>query len=143
MQDDTVKLLRECDAGVKMGISSIDDVLEHVTDEGLRKILLDSKQEHMKLEAETQEQLNAYSDEGKEPGAMAKMMSWVKTNMKLGGDNSDSQVANLITDGCNMGTKKLYEYLNDYPDAEDRAKKLVKNIIEAEEDLIKELRAYL
>lgn len=73
MQDDTVKLLRECNAGVKMGISSIDDVLEHVTDEGMCRILLDGKQEHMKLEAETQEQLNAYSDEGKEPGAMAKI----------------------------------------------------------------------
>lgn len=30
MEDDSVKLLRECNAGIKMGISSIDDVMNHV-----------------------------------------------------------------------------------------------------------------
>ena len=30
IEQDTIKLLRECDAGIKMGISSIDDVLDHV-----------------------------------------------------------------------------------------------------------------
>ena len=29
IQKDTVRLLRECDAGAKMGISSIDDVLQY------------------------------------------------------------------------------------------------------------------
>ena len=33
IEQDTVKLLRECDAGVKMGISSIDDVLKYVKSE--------------------------------------------------------------------------------------------------------------
>lgn len=28
IEKDTIKLLRECDAGVKMGVSSIDDVLK-------------------------------------------------------------------------------------------------------------------
>ena len=32
IEQDTIKLLRECDAGVKMGISSIDDVLDDVRD---------------------------------------------------------------------------------------------------------------
>ena len=30
IEQNTIKLLRECDAGVKMGISSIEDVLDHV-----------------------------------------------------------------------------------------------------------------
>ena len=30
IEQDTIKLLRECDAGVKMGIASIDDVLSRV-----------------------------------------------------------------------------------------------------------------
>ena len=29
VEQDTIKLLRECDAGVKMGISSIDEVLDN------------------------------------------------------------------------------------------------------------------
>ena len=32
IEQDTIKLLRECDAGIKMGVSSIDDVLDYVDD---------------------------------------------------------------------------------------------------------------
>ena len=40
MDDDSVKLLRECDAGIKMGISSIDEILEKVSDEKMKQILM-------------------------------------------------------------------------------------------------------
>ena len=32
VEQDTVRLLKECDAGVKMGISSIDDILDDMPD---------------------------------------------------------------------------------------------------------------
>ena len=143
MQDDTIKLLRECNAGIKMGVSSLDEVMEHVRDEKLRDLLAKSKETHTKLGNTTHEYLNEFHDEGKEPAMMAKMMSWVKTNVKLGGDDSDSMVADLITDGCNMGVKSLHSYLNQYQAADDKAKKIAKETIEAEEKLIKDLREYL
>lgn len=31
IEQDTIRLLRECDAGIKMGVSSIDEVLEYVS----------------------------------------------------------------------------------------------------------------
>ena len=40
MENDTVKLLRECDAGVKMGIKSIDDVSKYVKSNSLKKYLI-------------------------------------------------------------------------------------------------------
>ena len=46
VEQDTVKLLRECDAGVKMGISSIEDVIEYVSDEKLKALLTDCKKQH-------------------------------------------------------------------------------------------------
>ena len=39
IEQDTIKLLRECDAGVKMGVSAIDEVMDYVKDNDLRKIL--------------------------------------------------------------------------------------------------------
>ena len=36
IEQDTIKLLRECDAGIKMGVSSIDDVLPHTKSKDLR-----------------------------------------------------------------------------------------------------------
>lgn len=143
MQDDTIKLLRECNAGIKMGVSSLDEVMEHVRDEKLRDLLAKSKETHTKLGNTTHEYLNEYHDEGKEPAMMAKMMSWVKTNVKLGGDDSDSMVADLITDGCNMGVKSLHKYLNQYPAADEKIKKLARDVAKAEETLIADLRMYL
>ena len=40
IEQDTIKLLRECDAGVKMGIASIDDVLDYVSSEEFKKCLI-------------------------------------------------------------------------------------------------------
>lgn len=143
MEDDTIKLLRECNAGIKMGVSSLDEVMEHVTDEHLKKILSDSKQVHSRLGDRTHELLTEYHDDGKEPGAMAKLMSWIKTNVKLGDEDSDRVVADLITDGCNMGIKSLYRYLHQYRAADSKVKSLADEIIKEEEKLVKDIREYL
>ena len=74
---------------------------------------------------------------------MAKIMSWMKTNVKLTGDAPDRTVADLLTDGCNMGVKTLYRYLNQYPDADEKSKFLVRQITAEEEALAKYLRDYL
>ncbi|MDE6912650.1 MAG: hypothetical protein K2P35_03020 [Lachnospiraceae bacterium] len=143
MQDDTIKLLRECNAGIKMGVSTLDEVLEHVQDEKLKNLLAKSKETHTELGNMTHAYLNEYHDDGKEPAMMAKVMSWVKTNVKLGGDDSDSAAADLVTEGCNMGIKSLYQYLNQYPAADDKVKKLAKDVAKAEEKLVEDLRPYL
>ncbi|WP_024861152.1 hypothetical protein [Ruminococcus flavefaciens] len=143
VEQDTIKLLRECDAGVKMGISSIGDVLDYVSSHDLKRVLQDSSEEHDGLKADLQGLLGEYRDEGKEPAAMAKGMSWVKTNVKLKMNESDSTVADLITDGCNMGVKSLSRYLNKYQAADERSKDIAKRIIKAEDRLCTDVRAYL
>lgn len=143
MEDDTIKLLRECNAGIKMGVSSLDDVMEHVQSENLRNLLARSKETHTKLGNTTHEYLRDYHDNGKEPAAMAKMMSKIKSNMTMNEENADHKAADLITDGCNMGVKSLYKYLNQYPAAEEKVRKLAKDVADAEETLVKDLREYL
>jgi len=143
VEQDTVKLLRECDAGVKMGISSIGDVLDKVQDQTLRQLLTRCKQEHETLEREIREQLDRFQDDGKEPNPMAKGMSWVKTNMKMAMDASDATIAGLMTDGCNMGVKSLNMYLNQYAAADEVSKDITKRLIALEEKLTVDIRGYL
>ena len=71
IEQDTIKLLRECDAGVKMGVASIDDVLDRVHSEKLRQRLITCKAEHEKLKGEINGLLGQYHDEGKEPNPVA------------------------------------------------------------------------
>ncbi|MBO5944183.1 MAG: hypothetical protein J6Q50_02675 [Clostridia bacterium] len=143
IEQDTIKLLRECDAGIKMGISSIDDVLGYVKSERLKKDLEDNKDEHKKLDRDLQELLDQYHDDGKEPNPMAKGMSWLKTNMKLVVNESDNTIADLITEGCNMGVKSLNKYLNQYTAADEKSKDICKRLINLEEDLTIQMRQFL
>ena len=143
VEQDTIKLLRECDAGVKMGISSIDDVLDYVHAPHLKQLLSTCRQEHETLEHELQTLLDHYHDDGKEPNPMAKSMSWVKTNMKLAMKESDATIADLMTDGCNMGVKSLNKYLNQYKAADEYSKDITKRLIHLEERLAIDVRQYL
>lgn len=141
--NDTTKLLRECDAGAKMAVTSIDEILEHVRNQTLKDLLKESKQHHEDLGNKIHEQINLHHCEEKEPGLMAKGMSWMKTNMKISMDSRDSMIADLLTDGCDMGIKSLYGYLHEYHQADEEAKKLCNKLIAIEEELRKELQQYL
>lgn len=143
IEQDTIKLLRECDAGVKMGTSSIEDVLDNVKSKKLEKLLTDCKDEHKKLDNEIQKLLDKYHDDGKEPQVIAKGMSWMKTNMKLAMEESDATISDLMTDGCNMGVKSLNKYLNKYKGADEVSKDIAKRLINLEEKLTVDIREFL
>lgn len=143
IEKDTIKLLRECDAGIKMGVSSIEDVLPDVHSNELKKCLADCKDKHEVLADDIEELLDEYHDDGKDPNPIAQGMSWVKTNFKMATDKSDSTIADLMTDGCNMGVKSLARYLNQYEAADERSKRIAKRLIDLEADLVTDIRGYL
>ena len=143
VEQDTVKLLRECDAGIKMGISAIDEVMEYVTDRKLKDILIDSKGENEKLQNDLLKALADCGDDGKEPNPVAKGMSWLKTNVKLKADGSDSMIAELMIDGCNMGIKSLCRYMNQYQAADQRSKDIAMRLVRAEDKLTDDMRCFL
>lgn len=143
IEHDTVRLLRECDAGAKMGIDAINDVWDYVKNEEFLEKLDECRRQHLHIEGEINEQLARFKDEGKDPPFVAKEMSRMKCDMKLMMNKTDNTVADLITDGCNMGVKSLSKYLNEYEAADERSKELAKRLIRMEELLAKNIRCYL
>lgn len=143
IEKDTVRLLRECDAGIKMGVDSIEDVLPDIESDELEEKLTNSKNEHIELQKDLQELLDNYHDDGKDPNPIAKTMSWMKTSFKMATDKSDKTAADLMTDGCNMGIKSLAKYLNEYKAADEKSKDIAKKVINLEEKLVRDLREYL
>lgn len=143
IESDTIKLLRECDAGVEMGVSAMNDVMDYVKRDNLKQYLNKCKDEHTQLKDEIRTLLDQYHDDGKEPNPMAKGMSWMKTNVKLAVDESDRTIADLITDGCNMGVKTLNRYLNQYQAADEKSRSIAKKLIRLEEHLAEDIRHFL
>ena len=140
---DTIKLLKECDAGSKMAVSSIDDVLDNVKSNELLELLKETKKHHEKLGNDLHSMLNEHQADEKEPSMIAKGMSKMKTNVKIGMDHSDETIADLIVDGCDMGIKSLQRYLNKYPASDKSAKDIANRLISIEDELRRKLYAYL
>ncbi len=141
---DTIHLLQECDSGSKMAVASFNEVLDKIQDQKLKYLLEESKKHHEKLGNDLHALLLEHHSDDKEPNPMAKGMSWLKTNMKISmTDDSDKTIADLITDGCNMGVKSLHKYLNQYKDADTSAKAICSRLINIEETLREDLHAYL
>ena len=95
---DTVRLLRECDAGVRMGVDSIDGVLNHVKHRKLKDTLVQNRNEHIALQDEITRRLHLIGDKGKDPNPIALQMSHMKTKMKMEQTNqvSNNQMMEII-----------------------------------------------
>lgn len=143
IRQDTISLLKECNSGIRMGISSLNDVMDKVKDQELKNILKNSRMEHEALGDQTHAILNRYEEDGKEPHPMARAMANIKTGTKLALEESDETVADLIYDGCDMGIKSLHRYLNQYPLAEEEVCEITGRIIDTEERLREGLWKYL
>lgn len=143
MNSDTVNLLQECNSGIKMGVASIENVLNKVENSDFRSLLDSSKEKHQEIGRETNRMLESFGDNGKEPNVMAKGMSRMKTEVKTAVMPGDATIADIITQGCDMGVKSLNRYLNEYAAASEPAKDITKRLINLEEQLTTDIAPYL
>lgn len=142
-EQDTVRLLQECDAGVKMGIASINEMMEYAHSVNLKRYLQDCRTSHEKLGREIHTLLSAYAKDGKKPNPVAKGMAHMKTSLKLALDGSDRTVASLASDGCHTGIKTLSRYLNEYRLANETSRDITRSLIDQEEKLAYNIRRFL
>ncbi len=142
-EQDTIKLLRECDSGVKMGIDAIEDVVEKVSNEEFRGYLIECRKKHQDLVDMINRELEKCNDDGKDPNPIVEAMSKMKTEFKTAIAGSDQRIADLMTDGCNMGVKSLSRYLNKYKAADEVSKDIAKKLIAQEENLAVNIRKFL
>ena len=126
-----------------MGVQSIEEVVEKIRSEDFRRVLVQSRKQHDELDRQIRGQLDRYQDAGKPPDAMAKGMSWIKTNAMMAMKPGDRTIADLMTDGCNMGVKSLHKYLNEYQAADETSKEIAKKLVDLEQKLAVDISAYL
>ena len=71
-------------------------------------------------------------------------MSWIKTNVmiEMSDRSTESLVADLITDGCNMVIKYLYRYQNEYSQAKHSSKDISRRLIDIEEQHLHDMQKY-
>lgn len=143
MQEDTRNLLMECNKGCKMGIESMDQLLEYAKDEKLRKVLEEFRNKHEKLEDRSSIMLNELGKDEQSPGVMAKAFSWFSTEMKMMIEDDSSQIAKILMNGCNMGIQSICKFQNEYKEASGESKALAKDLVKTEEELMEKMKEFL
>lgn len=143
MSNDTVKLLRECNAGCKSATNSMEQVLRYLDNEDLKILIDEYNDKHIKLGDECHQMLNELDEEEKDPNKMAKTFSWISTEVKLMVNDNSQKIAELMIDGCNLGIKSLSKYINQYKNASNESVDLAKRLIKIEQEFMNELLKYL
>lgn len=142
-EKETVKILQECDSGVKMSVDALNEASQRTQNPELKNLLNKSIDEHSGIGKEINTLLNEKNAQGKEPNVIAKTMSKMKIDTQMLVNSGDETTAKLMYDGCSMGIEKLSEYVNMYPNAEQSAKNTAEKLIKCEQRLADELRQYL
>jgi len=143
VSQDTVELLKECDAGCKMAIDSMEQISGFVTDDKLKTIITKYNNDHIKMEEDIHRMLNNIHAEGQEPSPIAKVSSWLQAEVKMMMKCDSKQAAHLLTDGCNMGVKSLNEYKNAYKAADDKSVAICERLCDIETSMVKDLQPFL
>ena len=143
MNEDTINLLNECNAGCKSGTNSMEQVQYYIENEKLKSIIDEYNDKHIKIGDECHQMLNLYHEEEKDPQVSAKAFSWISTKMKLMMNNDTHEIAEIMIDGCNMGIKSVSEYINKYKTASKESVDLAKKLVKVEQEFMNELLGYL
>ena len=143
VSQDTVELLKECDAGCKMAIDSMEQICKYVTDDQLKSLITKYNADHIKIEEDIHRMLNQMGEEEKSPNPIAKASSWVQSEVKMMMKGDTHQAASLLTDGCNMGIKSLCEYKNSYKAADDKSVNMCEKICNIERKMVEDLQKFL
>ena len=143
MNNDTILLLKECDSGLKMAISSLDEVLDVIKNQKFKEICITSKNKHQTFKNEGDHLFKAPHLKVKPPSLLAKSMSWLKMNFKIQMNEDDQTIASLLFEGCSMGIETLYKYLHQYENASSKIKEVTEKLIEIEKELSQNIQNYL
>lgn len=140
---DTIELLKECDAGCKMAIDSMEQISKYVTNDQLKSIIKKYNGAHIKMEEDIHRLLNNVGEEEKEPSPIAKASSWIQSEVKMMMNGDTKQAAHLLTDGCNMGVKSLCEYKNAYKAADEKSVAMCEKLCDLETRMATDLQEFL
>lgn len=143
MDKQTVELLKECNAGCKMAVNSMNRLKDFLTNAELEQTLAAYKEQHNKLEEESSKLLAELGECGQQPDKIASAFSWITTEVKMMVKDDSAQVAKILMDGCNMGIQSISECINKCPDASRDSISLAKKLVKCEEKLMEDMKKYL
>lgn len=143
MTENEIKLLRECNFGSKMALNTLRRVQDDAKSDDLQALIERTIASHESLGERLHELLGEVGEEAKEPNLMEHSSVVMSVGMKLMVENTDRKIADFLTDGTNMGIKKIKGYLNKLAGGDERVREVAERLLHVEQEFVEALGAYL
>ena len=133
--------LEEIYRGAKMGVETIDTVLNKVNDPKMKEELIREQHDFRKFEMKAMEELVKNNQEPKDLPAVQKMGAWMGIQMNTVVDSSPSHIADLMIQGNNMGIVGITKTKNRHTPC--RYDALADELVQMQQRHIEQLKPFL
>lgn len=143
MKKDDVELLEEIRKNTKMGLHALDLVSNKVYDDSLALQLARESFKYGELHDRARAQLLAQNRMPGTENKVGKLMQSASIQGNTLFNSSTSHLAEVMIRSSNMGLSSLWRAMNHNSQAEDQTVELAKELMDFEENNIKQLKKYL
>lgn len=140
---ENINALDEIHKGSCMGMDAIDFIKDKVEDSSLQKELDREYNEYKTIKKQIEDVYQKYDDDDPhKTTAMNKVMTWSSIEMKTMTDSSNSNIAELLLKGVNMGIIEGVKILNNKK-INNEVSKIVDSYVKMQEKNVENLKQYL
>lgn len=136
-------LLNDIYQNARMGIQSIPQLIEMTDDQKFREVLKDQMAEYQTIASTAEIMLAQRKEKPEEIGSMAKISSYLMTEMKTMADKSVSHMADMMIQGNTMGMTAIIRNMREHEDAEIGAISLAEKFLATAEHNVSEMKKFL
>ncbi len=127
----------------RMGLEGIAHLLKITHDEGFKTVLGAQYADYNAFVQEGADLLKQRGEEVPDVSAMAKVGSYLSTEINAALDRTTSQLAEMMVQGTTMGIVKLIRKRNALPHADEGAREFADRLVAYEEKCVEEMKDFL
>lgn len=140
---ENIEFLNYIYQNAQMGVVGIDDIINKITDEDFENVIKEQKDDYETICKETSAIFKKYGKEEKELPMMAKVGSYMMSEMKTLTDSSTNMLAKMMIEGSNKGIIEITEQLNNYSGDDEEIRTLANKLLKIEQKNLDNLKKFL
>ena len=140
---ENINALDEIHKGTCMGMDAIDFIKDKIEDEEFRREMDKEYNDYQSIQKQIEDMYSKYDDDDPHSTSpMNKAMTWTSIEMKTMNDTSNSNLAELLLKGVNMGIIEGKKILNNKK-LNKKVRKIVDTYVKMQEENVEALKQYL
>lgn len=138
-----IDILKEINKNAKTGIDGLNYTLEKVQDNNLKDLLYNERNEYENIYDRSKELLLEKNEKTEDTKTFQKVMSWMGIELNTLTDKSNSQIAEILIQGNDMGVIKGTKLLNNMDFEDTKIQNILKDFVRLQQKNINSLKKYL